>query len=96
MYKIVKSNKDVFGFKWQPIWPIDQKMIESYYALGWRILKVKGRSNKDLIFHSGYINGINSFIGFIPSEELGIIILVNQEGSFPLKNGLGLWFDYIG
>ncbi|WP_241773681.1 serine hydrolase domain-containing protein [Rickettsia asembonensis] len=50
MYKIVKSNKDVFGFKWQPIWPIDQKMIESYYALGWRILKVKGRSNKDLIF----------------------------------------------
>ncbi|KJV79467.1 putative beta-lactamase AmpC [Rickettsia rhipicephali str. Ect] len=41
---IVKSNKDVFGFKWQPIWPIDQKMIESYYALGWRILKVKGRS----------------------------------------------------
>ncbi|MFV9948493.1 hypothetical protein [Rickettsia conorii] len=44
MYKIVKSNKDVFGFKWQPIWPIDQKMIGSYYALGWRILKVKGRS----------------------------------------------------
>ncbi|AFB26932.1 MULTISPECIES: hypothetical protein [spotted fever group] len=71
-------------------------MIESYYALGWRILKVKGCSNKDLIFHSDYIiNGINSFIGFIPSEELGIIILVNQEGSFPLKNGLGLWFDYI-
>ncbi|WP_228368853.1 hypothetical protein [Rickettsia peacockii] len=30
-------------------------MIESYYALGWRILKVKGCSNKDLIFHSGYI-----------------------------------------
>ncbi|AFC71767.1 beta-lactamase AmpC [Rickettsia rhipicephali str. 3-7-female6-CWPP] len=44
LYKIVKSNKDVFGFKWQPIWSIDQKMIESYYALGWRILKVKGRS----------------------------------------------------
>ncbi|BDU59971.1 hypothetical protein FLA4_03810 [Candidatus Rickettsia kotlanii] len=54
MYKRVKSNKDVFGFKWQLIWPIDQKMIESYYALGWCILKVKGRSNKDLIFHSGY------------------------------------------
>ncbi|AFC70628.1 serine hydrolase [Rickettsia australis] len=71
-------------------------MIESYYALGWRILKVRGCPNKDLIFHLGYINGINSFIGFIPSEELGIIILVNQKGSFPLKNGLGLWFDYIG
>ncbi|WP_341787370.1 hypothetical protein [Rickettsia endosymbiont of Cantharis rufa] len=34
MYKIAKSNKDVFGFKWQPVWLIDQKMIESYYALG--------------------------------------------------------------
>ncbi|WP_016769827.1 hypothetical protein [Rickettsia sibirica] len=46
-------------------------MIESYYDLGWRILKVKGCSNKDLIFHSGYIiNGINSFIGFIPLELL--------------------------
>ncbi|WP_341792906.1 serine hydrolase domain-containing protein [Rickettsia endosymbiont of Ceutorhynchus obstrictus] len=93
MYKIVKSNKDIFN--WQLDWPIDQKMIESYYALGWRILKVKGRSNKDLIFHTGYINGINTFIGFIPSEEIGIIILLNQESKFRIKNAFGLWFDYI-
>lgn len=70
-------------------------MIESYYALGWRILKLKNHANKGLIFHSGYIEGINSFIGFIPSEELGIIILINQNSKFPLKSGLELWFDYI-
>ncbi|BBJ32377.1 hypothetical protein RAS_14860 [Rickettsia asiatica] len=39
MYKIVKSNKDVFGFKWQPVWPIDQKMISHIMLLDGVFLK---------------------------------------------------------
>ncbi|GAA5251909.1 hypothetical protein [Candidatus Rickettsia kedanie] len=45
---------------------------------------------------AGIFASISGMIEIFKSEELGIIILVNQEGSFPLKNGLGLWFDYIG
>ncbi|AWD33296.1 Putative hydrolase/esterase [Candidatus Fokinia solitaria] len=59
--------------------------IKKYYAIGWRVGKT---SNKKMIFHGGSINGVNSFIGFVPSAEVGIVILTNQQSSFPSKKGL--------
>ncbi|WPX98049.1 serine hydrolase domain-containing protein [Candidatus Fokinia crypta] len=59
--------------------------IEKYYAIGWRIGK---NLKKKMIFHGGSINGVNSFIGFVPSEEVGIVILTNQQSNFPSKKGL--------
>lgn len=89
----VRSNREIF--KWQLRLPVDEKNIESAYALGWRILKVKDMPDKDLIFHSGAINGVRSFIGFIPSNEIGIIILSNQDTWFPLNTGMALWGEFF-
>ena len=76
-------------------WPYSRNKIKSYYGLGWRILKNDKYPEKDLIFHSGHISGINSFIGFIPAEEIGIIILVNQNSCFPIQSGLGFWGEFL-
>ncbi|MBN8827126.1 MAG: beta-lactamase family protein [Sphingobacteriia bacterium] len=76
-------------------WPIPLTEIDSYYGLGWRILKAKPYPNKDLIFHSGYINGIVSFVGFIPSEETGIIILLNQTSKFAFQKGIDFWKVFL-
>jgi beta-lactamase class C len=72
-----------------------EKEIESYYGLGWRIFKSKTHENKNFIFHSGLISGINSFIGFIPSEEMGIIILTNQAPPAASRRGLGFWREFV-
>ena len=89
MLKPVISTKKAVN--WNLNLPIDEKKLESQYALGWRVLKVKNSKNKDLIYHPGYINGVKSFIGYIPSKEVGIIILTNQDSKFALKNGINFW-----
>jgi beta-lactamase class C len=93
MYTPLQSSDD--HVKWNFDWPVDQKMIESHYALGWRILRLKGQPKKDLIFHPGFINGINSFMGYIPAEEIGIIILANQRSGFPFKSGVRFWGEFL-
>ncbi len=89
---VILSN-DILN--WGLEWPVDKKMLESHYGLGWRHLRIKNHREKSLIFHSGYINGINSFIGYIPSEEVGMIILLNQRSGFPLKSGIKLWGEFL-
>lgn len=71
--------------------PLPEKKIEPYYGLGWRILKSKDHKGKDLVFHSGYINGVRSFIGYMPALDIGIIILANQDTKFPVQQGLNFW-----
>lgn len=93
MYTPLQSSSD--HLKWNFDWPVPQKMIESHYALGLRILRLKGQPKKDLIFHPGFINGINSFMGYIPAEEIGIIILGNQRSGFPFKSGVRLWGEFL-
>jgi beta-lactamase class C len=78
--------------KWRNIdWAYSKHKIKSYYGLGWRILKAHGRPGKDLIFHSGYISGISAFVGYLPAEEIGIIILSNQESGLLIRKALGFW-----
>lgn len=72
-----------------------EKEIESYYGLGWRIFKSKAHKNKDFIFHSGFMGGINAFIGFIPSEEIGIIVLTNEAPPAASRRGLALWREFL-
>lgn len=50
------------------------------------------QSDADLIFHSGYIEGAKTFIGYIPSKEIGIIILSNDSSAFPVQSGI----DFCG
>lgn len=81
--------------KWRIRLPRPLEDIESYYGLGWRRLKSKQKPETDLLFHSGYIGGIVSFIGYIPSEETGIIILINQESKFASEKGLEFWGEFL-
>lgn len=90
----IMPNRDIDRW-WDTNWPINKKTIDSYYGLGWRILRAKCCPKKELIFHSGYLNGCESFIGFIPSEDIGIIILVNQTSSFPFNTGINFWGEYL-
>lgn len=87
------ANRDIA--KWHAKWPVALRKIESYYGVGWRVLKAKNYPNKDLIFHSGAIAGIRTFIGFIPEKEMGIIILVNQNSDFTHKQGIGFWGEFL-
>jgi len=89
MHTPVISNRDIR--RWSLAWLHDTRSIESEYGLGWRILRTKHNPKKEIIFHSGMISGINSFIGFIPSEEIGIVILLNQKSHLPVKRALEFW-----
>ena len=86
------ENKDVFY--WNIGLPFNNNRIKSWYGLGWRILFLDNKEESRLIFHSGFINGATTFMGFIPSKKAGIIILTNQTSAFALRNGLKFW-EYI-
>jgi beta-lactamase class C len=92
LYTPITVNHDLK--KWAFAFPNRIDNLKSYYGLGWRILENNIDQDKKLIFHGGYINGIRSFMGFIPSYELGIIILINQDSSFPLKTGIKFWNEF--
>lgn len=95
LYRAVLPNNDIVKWATKIQFPFSLNQIESYYGLGWRILKTKKHPGKELIFHGGYIEGIRSFIGFIPSEDVGIVILVNQNSKVPLQAGLDFWGDFL-
>ncbi|MBP9721711.1 MAG: beta-lactamase family protein [Gammaproteobacteria bacterium] len=86
-------NRDIA--RWHTKWPIPIRKIESYYGVGWRILKPKPYPDKNLIFHSGTISGIKTFIGFIPAEEIGIIVLTNENSNFCFKTGISFWGKFL-
>jgi CubicO group peptidase (beta-lactamase class C family) len=57
------------------------KNIPKYYGytgLGWRILTDLGT---EIISHPGGINGYNSFIGFNPTKQIGIVILCSCDNT---------------
>ncbi len=82
-------------FTWNFNWPINLKYIKSYYAMGWRVLRLKDDPNKELIFHGGYIDGYRAYIGYIPNEKIGLVMLVNQSTEIPVEDGITLWSMYL-
>ena len=57
------------------------KNVSGYYrytGLGWRILTDLGT---ETISHPGGINGYNSFIGFNPTKQIGIVILCSYDNT---------------
>jgi beta-lactamase class C len=96
LYTPVITNHDINRWhRCREEWPCARNKIGSYYGLGWRILKPKQYPKKDLIFHAGIIAGISTFIGYIPAEQLGIIILVNQNSCFPMQTGIKFWREFF-
>lgn len=96
LHSPIISNRDIDGWvDWGIKWPYKVNEIESYYGLGWRILKAKDCPDKELIFHEGHIAGIVSFIGFIPSEQIGIIILINEKTPVAFQSSIDLWGEFL-
>ncbi len=77
---------NAYVYHWNLTFP-----VESYYGISWRIFKSPDNKDKNLIFHSGFMAGINTFVGFIPSEELGIIVLLNEAPPTASRLGLNFW-----
>jgi beta-lactamase class C len=50
--------------------------IDQRYGLGIRVFQYNDRM---LIFHSGYLDGGNAFIGIIPEKKIGIAIVFNDN-----------------
>ncbi len=48
----------------------------STYALGWRLRDYRGRL---IVNHTGGLDGMYSYLGFMPDEHLGLVILTNLD-----------------
>lgn len=46
------------------------------YGLGWFLRDYRGRQ---MVYHSGALDGMFSFVGFLPEENLGIVVLTNRD-----------------
>lgn len=89
----IVENKDIF--LWNIDLPFKNDRIRSYYGLGWRVLFVDNKQESRLIFHSGFINGATTFMGFVPDKKAGIIVLVNQTSPFAMNQGFKFWANVL-
>lgn len=81
--------------KWQINIPFKLSQVESYYGLGFRIFRSKEQPDLDFVYHGGSIAGISTFMGFIPSQKVGIIILLNQNSKFATQKGFEFWSTFL-
>lgn len=61
---------------WEPQVEIEKGSV--FYGLGWMIEDYHGMR---LIHHSGNSMGFSAELAFLPTEELGVVILTNAEGA---------------
>jgi hypothetical protein len=48
--------------------------------MGW--FREEYRDGSALIHHSGYVDGFTPFIGFLPAQDIGLIVLTNHDLEF--------------
>jgi D-alanyl-D-alanine-carboxypeptidase/D-alanyl-D-alanine-endopeptidase len=57
--------------------PYDNKsLMQDYIGLGWTVTTDFG---KEVMWHTGSIDGYTSIIGFNPSKQIGLVILCNSD-----------------
>jgi CubicO group peptidase (beta-lactamase class C family) len=62
------------------------------YAMGWAI---RATPNGRIIWHSGSTDAFGAFAGFLPEQDVGVVVLTN-ESNFGLPDAIGEWlFDRI-
>lgn len=54
-------------------------------GLGWNITERKGRQ---LLWHNGATGGFNSFVGLLPEQRFGVVVLVNRSLTWAADRGL--------
>jgi CubicO group peptidase (beta-lactamase class C family) len=58
------------------------ELLASSYGLGWFIVPYRGHT---LIHHGGNIDGFSTLVSFLPTENIGVVVLSNLNGN-PLGN----------
>lgn len=53
-----------------------------YYGLGWRIFECQG---KQIVYHGGYVNGYRAEVALLPSDGIGIAVLLNSTSHLGYK-----------
>lgn len=62
------------------------------YALGWRVVDF---DHHKLVFHAGWVKGFTNFIGFMPDQQIGIVLLHNSENKFSAKTAVKFFESYV-
>jgi CubicO group peptidase (beta-lactamase class C family) len=66
-----------------PVTPtFDPDAVSQHYGMGW--FREEYRDGSTLIHHSGYVDGFTPFIGFLPAQDIGLIVLTNHDFEFRL------------
>lgn len=75
-----------------PTGPVDGSELESNgYGMGWIDYTYKG--GRRLVWHTGFWDGFGAFIGFLPEEDLGLVVVTNMaagSSSFFYKHVVNL------
>jgi serine-type D-Ala-D-Ala carboxypeptidase/endopeptidase len=71
----------VIGYRQSPLAPAMKAMLEvrrpagqATIGLGWIIMPVHGR---EIVGHNGATGGFRSFVGYLPGERIGVVVLSN-------------------
>jgi len=71
----VSTPGEIRGSAWRR-----ERLRNAWYALGFRIYDYGGHT---LVFHGGAVQGYRGLIGFLPDQDVGIVVLWNSESSAP-------------
>lgn len=69
------------------------RLRSAYYGMGWRIYDYAGSR---MIFHGGALRGVSTAIGFMPQEDIGIVILTNSNIPIPGMMVAKFYDYYLG
>ncbi|WP_460453992.1 serine hydrolase domain-containing protein [Arenimonas aestuarii] len=71
----VETPGEIRGSGWRR-----ERLREAHYALGWRIYDYAGHT---LVYHAGAVQGYRAITGFLPEQDIGVVILWNSESAMP-------------
>lgn len=54
------------------------------YGFGWGIVPMEGQP---LVTHTGGVNGFNAYIGYLPRQDVAVVVLSNVEGGLSGQTG---------
>lgn len=66
---------------------------DASYGLGWRILNF---ADQKLVYHGGWVKGFTNFVGFLPEEKIGIVVLQNGDTKFSSKTAVKFFEIALG
>jgi len=73
---LVSSPKEGRTSKWR-----QTRVKHPMYGMGWRIFQYDGRY--PMVFHAGGLSGVRARLGFLPRQDVGLVMLWNANDSRP-------------